>query len=254
MSGKNEHEKAEEGQTERSNRLEALKKRLADAEMREEKREDGARRPPDNPDFPIASLQSIMEELNGMRLILETGAEHLRGLDRKRLNGVGIKKLGFIEEVADCAQINPEFFPHFLTINNFRNDDQRYRVLEKMRNVTAQIDELVFNMRIIAADILYTDACEYYYSVKEAARRRVDASEAIFARLFPFFKKRRAGEGETKKKLVSDFKKAINGKGSFKIGVESRAPRQIAAEVQIFDEKLADAASFKETEKGEIKE
>jgi hypothetical protein len=34
--------------------------------------------------------------LNDVKTILENFAQHLRALDRKRLNGVGVRKLGFI--------------------------------------------------------------------------------------------------------------------------------------------------------------
>jgi hypothetical protein len=56
----------------------------------------GTRRPPNNPDVPKTFLDMLNHDLNAIKEMLDTFAQHLRALDRKRLNGVGIKKLGFI--------------------------------------------------------------------------------------------------------------------------------------------------------------
>jgi hypothetical protein len=55
------------------------------------------RRPPNNSDVPQYTIDNLNNELNQIKNTLDDYAAHLRALDRKRLNGVGIHKLGFIE-------------------------------------------------------------------------------------------------------------------------------------------------------------
>jgi hypothetical protein len=52
----------------------------------------GTRRPPNNPDVPQAAIDQINAVLNGLKTLLDDYAQHLRSLDRRRLNGVGVKK------------------------------------------------------------------------------------------------------------------------------------------------------------------
>ena len=54
------------------------------------------RRSPNNPEIPLTFIQGMDETFTAVRDELEAFSAHLRSLDRKRLNGVGMKKLGFI--------------------------------------------------------------------------------------------------------------------------------------------------------------
>ena len=82
--------------------------------------------PPSNPDMPQKTIDDLNAELTNLRNILDDYSQHLRALDRKRLNGVGIKKLGFIERAYEFALENAEFLPHYLTIERFGNDLQYF--------------------------------------------------------------------------------------------------------------------------------
>jgi len=83
------------------------------------------RRPPNNPQMPEEIIILLTANLNDTKLRIEQYAAHLRSLDRKRLNGVGIKKRGFIDAALALAEENPEFLPHWLPIDDFR-DAPRY--------------------------------------------------------------------------------------------------------------------------------
>jgi hypothetical protein len=56
-------------------------------------------------------LDSVSITINSVEIALDEYAAHLRALDSKRLNGVGMKKLGFIQETYDMALANPESLP-----------------------------------------------------------------------------------------------------------------------------------------------
>jgi len=54
------------------------------------------KRPPNNPDMPKTIIDMLNHDLNAIKEMLDSFSQHLRALDRRRLNGVGIHKLGFI--------------------------------------------------------------------------------------------------------------------------------------------------------------
>ena len=53
---------------------------------------------------------------------LENFAANLRALDRMRHNGVGLKRLGFIEAAFRLSTKFPQYFPHWLDTAKFQRD------------------------------------------------------------------------------------------------------------------------------------
>jgi hypothetical protein len=217
------------------------------------------RRPQDNelPDY--SDLSQLKNNFKFIREFLEEHAQHMRALDRRRLNGVGMKTMGFIEKAYELASVNQEFLPHYLTLGKFAIDSNRYGILEILRGMAKQIQELLWNMTIESSDILYTDALEFYASVREAAKRRVDAAEAINNELREFFRSRghnqANGEEEpTEKELLRDFKKTLHGKMDGEVAVRNVKPKITAGRREVIDKKFAGIEQFKETEEASIKE
>jgi len=222
-------------------------------------RSAGTRRPPNNPDIPQTLIDMLNHDLNAIKEMLDTFAQHLRALDRMRLNGVGIKKLGFIERAYELALENTEFLPHYLTIERFGADLQYFMDFRSLTDVTAQLREQFWNITIKSADIAYTDALEFYSSVREAAKRRVDAAETLYAALSPFFKRHRMENEDgtaapTKKQALRDFKGLESGKHDGILVIENQKPQMTGGKRKIIDEKFSDSAKFKESEEGKIEE
>jgi hypothetical protein len=194
--------------------------------------------------------------LNELKNILDDYAQHLRALDRRRLNGVGVRKLGFIERAYEIALENAEFLPHYLTIDRFGTDIQYFMDFRSLVDLTDQIREKLWNITIQSSDIAYTDALEFYASVREAAKRRVDAAETIFNELSIFFKShgRRPEEEPTEKQAKRDFNSLLHGRHDGKLVIENVKPKLSGGKRKIVDETFKDVAEFKETEEGEIKE
>jgi hypothetical protein len=215
------------------------------------------RRPPDAPLPDSSVLMSVIIKFNDLKYLLEIYAQHLRPLDRRRLNGVGIKKLGFVESAYDIARGNPEFLPHYLTLQKFTDDNVRLNNLKLVNTLAKQVEELLWNITMESADILYTNALEYYSSVQDAAKRRVDAAEALYNALSPFFKSRgRSHEEEapTEKELKRDFDAYLHGKRDGVITVSNLRPKIQAGEHEVIDKKFTESEQFKASEEGEIKE
>jgi hypothetical protein len=120
-------------------------------------------------------------------------------------------------------------------------------------DLTKQIEEKLWNIVMQSADIAYTDALEFYASVREAAKRRVDAAETIHAALSPFFKRhRQETEEPTIMKAKRDFNSLIHGKHDGKLVVENIMPKLSGGKRKIVDVSFRDKAEFKESEAGAL--
>jgi len=215
------------------------------------------RRPPNNPDMPQNIIDNLNQDFGSILELLDNFSQHLRALDRMRLNGVGIKKLGFIERAYELALENGEFLPHYLTLARFGTDIQYYMDFRSLTDLVSQIREKLWNITIQSADVAYTDALEFYSSVREAAKRRVDAAETLHNALSPFFKShgRRTANGEeveTEKQQLRDAKSLIHGKHDGKIVIENIRPKLTGGSRKIVDETFKDTAKFKDDIEGEI--
>ena len=213
------------------------------------------RRPPNNPDMPQLTIDHLNAMLNDMKDILDNYSQHLRALDRKRLNGVGIRKLGFIERSYEYALENAEFLPHYLTIERFGEDIQYYMDFRSLFDLTRQISEKLWNIVIQSSDIAYTDALEFYASVREAAKRRVDAAETIHHDLSQFFRRHRMETEEpTEAKAKKDFNALLHGKHDGKLVIENIRPKLTGGKRKLIDETFKDTAQFKDTIEGDFTE
>jgi hypothetical protein len=214
------------------------------------------RRPPNNPDIPLTVIRGLYEDLDNVKYNLELFSAHLRSLDRKRLNGIGMKKLGFIGRALELAAENPEFLPHWLDIEKFQDDNNNYLALRSLYDIVTSIKEILWNIVLQASDILYTDALEYYSQVGDAAKRRIDPAETLYNDLRTHFK----GMGKkpetepTEKKAKRDFNALLHGKKDGKIEVENISPKTTGGVHKIIDETWKDTAQFKKSEEGDIEE
>jgi len=138
------------------------------------------KRPASGSPVPSEVIDSVAALLRQIKSELEPYAAHLRPLDRKRLNGVGIKKQGFIERTYEYVMDSPQFLPHYLTQRRFSDDHEYFCRLRGLSDSTRQIDEVLCNIRAQASDADYTNSLDYYASSREAAKRRVDGAETIY--------------------------------------------------------------------------
>jgi len=72
------------------------------------------RRPDPNLPPSVATIDSITNEILFLITRIENYAANLRALDRQRHNGVGLRRLGFIEAALRLSSKFPQYFPHWL--------------------------------------------------------------------------------------------------------------------------------------------
>ena len=209
--------------------------------------------------MPQTIIDNLNQDFNSIKDLLDNYSQHLRALDRRRLNGVGIKKLGFIERAYELALENGEFLPHYLTLERFGTDIQYFLDFRSLVDLVTQIREKLWNITIQSSDIAYTDALEFYASVREAAKRRVDAAETLHNALSVFFRPmgKRGENGEeveTEKQQLKDFKALQHGKHDGKIVIENFKPQLTGGIHKVEDQTFKDTAKFKGSIDGEVKE
>jgi hypothetical protein len=213
------------------------------------------RRPDANLPPPKAAITLLTDDLLVAVNFLNTFAANLRALDRKRHNGVGIHRLGFIEAAFRLSTKFPQYFPHWLNTEKFQRDLDLFNAVCSLVDVCRSLEEKAWNINVEAADMVYTDALEYYSPVKDAAERRIDSAETIYNELFEFF---RHGPMEsedgapTQKQAKKDFNAVMKGKKEGKVGAENIKPKVIGGKREIIDETFKSSAAFKETEDAQI--
>jgi hypothetical protein len=233
--------------------IEAIEKNLKDLPKLLER--DLARRPTPNPPVENSVLNYMMQEFGIIKLLLENHAGNIRELDRKRLNSVGIRKQGFIDRAYAHAEDNDLFMPKYLTIEKFSDDFEYFNRLRRALELLMQVREFLLNLINLASDVTYTDALEFYASVREAAGRRIDGAESVHKDLEPFFAKSRSEEAEeTKKESKTNAIALIDSKREGRMVIENINPKVIKGSHKIIEEKFTDSAQFKESSEGEIKE
>jgi hypothetical protein len=247
--------KTKEEESKNEEKPETFKALMKDLKEKMEELKDVKRPEINNPIIDDDDLVMIRFFLVNAAGIIEDYAANLRALDRKRLNSIGSRSMGFVEDAYDLAMENPQFLPKFLTAQRFTRDYDYFKAVRALLETIDQIRELMWNITIQAADVAYTDALEFYDAVRSAGKRRVDGAETIYRKLETFFRRpKRTGEEPTKKQLERDVKALINSKRDGKILIENIAPKMIAGKHKIIDEKFTDSAVIHETKDAEIKE
>ena len=103
--------------------------------------------------------------------------------------------------------------------------------------------------------MVYTDALEYYAQVQDAARRRIDSAESIYAELHSFFRHRTTEtEQPTQKKLKHDINALLKGTKDGEVIIKNIKPKLTGGKHEVIDETFRDTAAFKETAEGSITE
>jgi hypothetical protein len=203
----------------------------------------------------LTVIRQITQFLIGMIKELDDYAANLRGLDRQRHNGVGMKRLGFIEAALRLGEKFPQYYPHWLDTAKFQYDLDIYNGVRSLVEVCRSLEEKVWNINIEASDMVYTDALEYYSQVQDAAERRIDSAETLYAELNKFFRHGEMESGQpSEKKIKRDADALLHGRKSGEVIIKNVKPKTVGGKREVIDETFRDGASFKESGEGEIRE
>jgi hypothetical protein len=197
-------------------------------------------------------VMSVIDQLSNY-------AANLRALDRQRHNGVGMKRLGFIEAAFRISTMFPQYFPHWLDTAKFQSDLDLFNAIRSLVEACRSLEEKAWNINVESSDMIYTNALEYYSQVQDAAERRIDSAEALYTELHGFFRHSPAknGNGETaptQKKTKRDINSLMKGKKDGEIIIKNIGAKTLGGTHEIIDETFKNSAQFKETDEGSVKE
>ena len=213
------------------------------------------RRPDPNQPPDLVTLNNMTNTILNIIQALNNYAANLRALDRQRHNGVGLRRLGFIEAAFRLSTKFPQYFPHWLNTPKFQADLDIFNAVRSLVEVCRSLEEKAWNINVEASDMVYTDALEYYSQVQDAARRRVDSAESLYAELNGFFRHgSRNGEEPTEKQIKRDVNSLLKGKKDGEVIIKNIKPKTAGGKHEVIDETFRDTAAFKETEQGSIKD
>jgi hypothetical protein len=213
------------------------------------------------PDSNLPPDAELIDEITGDILYLmeqlDAYTANLRALDRQRHTAVGLKRLGFIEAALRIATKFPQYYPHWLDTDKFQRDLGLFNSIRSLVEVCRSLEEKAWNINVEAGDMVFTDALEYYSQVQDAAKRRIDSAETIYAELHEFFRSRgthQNGEEPTEKKIKRDVDALLHGRKDGEVIIKNIRPKTTRGTHEVIDETFTGTASYKETDEGEIRE
>jgi len=197
--------------------------------------------------LPLPQLEKIKEDIqSAMEDFQDIADNNLTPIQRRRKIGAGIRNYGFMEKVADIAEVNPQFAV-FFDPNDLRNAIMNFDECRNIALLLQSFIRLVTNTMLIYSNEGYTMSSMFYNTVKEMSRRGDPTANALYRTLKPFFERpKRPNTKTTKKQAEHDFMGIINGTKEGSIFVENIAPKVTGGERKVIDNVYKGKASIKD--------
>jgi len=120
----------------------------------------------------------------------------LSATDRQKLAVAGRKSTQFIQRAADSVRQNPELAPSFLDAGQLNSRYKLYNDLLAILSPVQLLSRMISDTMMVAGSEAYTDALDYYNTVKRAAKANVPGAQAVADNLKTrFVKTKNQGDG-----------------------------------------------------------
>jgi hypothetical protein len=133
---------------------------------------------------------------------------------RRRLQGSGTKRYGFIDKVSDTSAEYPQFWPSSMDLQDKLKD--RLREIEALRNLMVWLRyvlRVAGDLQLVTSDEALRIVNTYYAAVRAAARNGVPEAMQVFQILESYHKRpRKPNDNPTQKKLGKHAKAVAEGK------------------------------------------
>jgi hypothetical protein len=115
--------------------------------------------------------------------------------DRKNLSIVGSKTTQFIQRAVESVRQNPELAPSFLDAERLNSRYKLYNDLLSILEPVQLLERMIADTMMVAGSEAYSEARDYYNTVKRAAISNVPGAQAVADNLKTrFVKATRKGE------------------------------------------------------------
>jgi len=223
-------------------------------------------------------LQTWLEEQHVMfenfaELLPQLETTELNTADRRRLNGSGVRRYGFIEKTADIAGEFPQIWPGLV------NDNGKLKELvgeiEVLRNLFVwfrYLSRVVQDLLLIAGDDAFRLSGAYYTAARDGARRKNPEAQQVYDMLRSFWRKPRrtsteqtgnvagrsptgnvVGRSPTERELRRDFNALMRGSKDGQITIRNESDGIIKGEKVVIDNVMPKPrGGVKVVERGEV--
>ncbi|MCL2117988.1 MAG: fibronectin type III domain-containing protein [Planctomycetaceae bacterium] len=207
----------------------------------------------------LAGQQSMFQDFS--TLLPQLDSTVLTPAERRRLNGSGVRRYGFIDKVSDVSADYPQFWPAAVSGASGSVDFQdrlkeRLREIEVLRNLLVwsnYVARVVRDLLLIASDDAFRMANTYYATVRTAARRQLPEAAQVFQMIDLFWRRpRRTTEEPTIPEVERDLRALLRGTKDGEIIVRNESDQIVKGERVIIDNTMkAQSSKFKVQSEGE---
>ena len=129
-----------------------------------------------------------------------------------------------------------------------------FNAIRELLDACRSVEEKAWNINVESADMIYTNALEYYSQVQDAANRRIDSAETLYTELHGFFRGMgpKPKDEPTKKQLKRDINALERGKKDGEIIIKNVSPKTTAGKREVIDETYKIKGAYKESDEGSI--
>ncbi|MCL2118668.1 MAG: fibronectin type III domain-containing protein [Planctomycetaceae bacterium] len=216
----------------------------------------------------VTHLQSWLDEQqtafeNASTLLPQLDTTVLTTAERRRLNGSGVRRYGFIDKVSDVAEQYPQFWPAAVSGSGGTVDFQdklkeRLREIEVLRNLLVWsnfVSRVTGDLLLLAGDDAFRMANTYYATVRTAARSNLPEARQVFQMIDLFWRRpRRTAEEPTIPEVERDMRALLRGTKDGEIVVRNESDRVVKGERVLIDNtmKAIPRGGVKVIETGEV--
>lgn len=108
--------------------------------------------------------------------------------DRVKLNILGQKSAQFVQRAVESSRQNPKLSPSFMDAEVLERNFTLYNQLLKVLEPVQQLERMITDTMMVAGNLAYKDALDYYNTVKRAAKSNVPGAQAVSENLKSRFK------------------------------------------------------------------
>lgn len=112
---------------------------------------------------------------------------NLTPAERRRLPGIGVERAGMLDDFSMAMAAHPTLVPSYVNMTEVNKDLTLVRDLMPLLDAATELCEKLDDTMKATSSDLFVAFTAFYANVKEARRRNVPGSDAIYAQLAPYF-------------------------------------------------------------------
>jgi hypothetical protein len=197
---------------------------------------------PTQPDAAAKTPPTIGDVMNSLETaIYDTqtlfGDIVLSTAEKRRLNGPGVRRYGFIDKTMDYSGEFSQFAPLSFDRARLVKAKENIEYLRDAQILVDRLGRLLSDVLLVNGEAALNEALLYYTSVREQAKRNVPGANELYDRLKLLFMKRKSPESpETEKQLLRDARKLIEGRADGEMLIKNVKPHSEGGVHEVIDE------------------